>query len=110
MKKLPEGQEYLIVGIDRRDRISSSSLSSDQNNCINKKIDRNTRLDEYSIEEISGHSMWVGTAQDLLNFGASMPIIMQRGRLSKIDTVMRYLEHSNCQVRYYHQKLKKGGN
>jgi hypothetical protein len=27
-----------------------------------------------------------------------MPIIMQRGRWSKTDTVMRYLEHGNCQV------------
>ena len=27
--------------------------------------------------------------------GASMPIIMQRGRWSKTDTIMRYLEHSS---------------
>jgi putative transposase len=32
-------------------------------------------------------------AQDLLNSGASMPIIMQRGRWPKTDTVMRYVEH-----------------
>ncbi len=47
-------------------------------------------------EGISGHSMRVGAAQDLLNSGASMPIIIQRGRWSKTDTVMRYVEHSNC--------------
>jgi hypothetical protein len=34
--------------------------------------------------------MRVGAAQDLLNSGASMPIIMQRGRWSKTDTVMRF--------------------
>ena len=94
MKELPEGQENLIVGIDRGGRISRSSLNSGQVNRIYKRIARNAGLDELVIEGISGHSMRVGAAQDLLNSGASMPIIMQRGRWSKTDTVMRYLEHS----------------
>ena len=96
MKELPEGQEYLIVGIDRGGRISRSSLGSGQVNRIYKQIARNAGLNELVIEGISGHSMRVGAAQDLLNSGASMPIIMQRGRWSKTDTVMRYLEHSGC--------------
>ena len=96
MKELPEGQENLIVGIDRGGRISCSSLGSGQVNRIYKRIARNAGLDELVIEGISGHSMRVGAAQDLLNSGASMPIIMQRGRWSKTDTVMRYVEHSNC--------------
>jgi len=98
MKELPEGQEYLMVGIDRGGRISLSSLGSGQVNRIYKRIARDAGLDELSIEGISGHSLRVGAAQDLLNSGASMPIIMQRGRWSKTDTVMRYLEHGNCQV------------
>ena len=49
-------------------------------------------LNESEIKSISGHSMRVGAAQDLLNSGASMPMIMQRGRWSKTDTIMRYLE------------------
>ena len=93
MKELPEGQEHLMVGIDRGGRISCSSLNSGQINRIYKRIARNTGLDESVIEGISGHSMRVGAAQDLLNSGASMPIIMQRGRWSKTDTVMRYVEH-----------------
>lgn len=52
-------------------------------------------LGESKIEGISGHSMRVGAAQDLLNSGASMPIIMQRGRWSKTDTVMRYVKNGN---------------
>ena len=96
MKELPEGQEYLMVGIDRGGRISRSSLNSGQVNRIYKRIARNAGLDDLVIEGISGHSMRVGAAQDLLNSGASMPIIMQRGRWSKTDTVMRYLEHSGC--------------
>jgi integrase len=98
MKELPEGQEYLMVGIDRGGRILLSSLGSGQINRIYKRIARNAGLDESAIERISGHSMRVGAAQDLLNSGASMPIIMQRGRWSKTDTVMRYLEHGNCKL------------
>ena len=96
IKKLPEGQEYLMVGIDRGGRISPNCLGSGQVNRIYKRIARNAGLDELVVEGISGHSMRVGAAQDLLNSGASMPIIMQRGRWSKTDTVMRYLEHSGC--------------
>jgi site-specific recombinase XerD len=93
MKELPEGQTYLIVGIGRGERISYRSLGPGQVNRIYKRIARNAGLDEVIIKGISGHSMRVGAAQDLLNSGASMPIIMQRGRWSKTDTVMRYVEH-----------------
>ena len=96
MKELPEGQEYLMVGIGRGGRISRSSLNSGQVNRIYKRIARDAGLDKLVIEGISGHSMRVGAAQDLLNSGASMPIIMQRGRWTKTDTVMRYLEHNGC--------------
>ena len=96
INELPRGQEYLIVGIDRGGKISRNSLGSGQINRIYKKIARDAGLDELVIKGISGHSMRVGAAQDLLNSGASMPIIMQRGRWSKTDTVMRYLEHSGC--------------
>ena len=37
--------------------------------------------------------MRVGAAQDLVQLGNSMPIIMNRGRWTKIDTVMRYIEN-----------------
>jgi site-specific recombinase XerD len=98
MKELPEGQEYLMVGIGRGGRISRSSLNSGQVNRIYKRIARDAGLDKLVIEGISGHSMRVGAAQDLLNSGASMPIIMQRGRWSKTDTVMRYVEHIDFTV------------
>jgi integrase len=74
-------------------------LNSGQVNRIYKRIARNAGLDELVIKGISGHSMRVGAAQDLLNSGASMPIIMQRGRWSKTDTVMRYLEHGNHMIK-----------
>ena len=95
MKELPEGQEMLYCGLNRALDISPQ-IGAGQINRIYKKIAKKAGLDESAIEGISGHSMRVGAAQDLLNSGASMPIIMQRGRWSKTDTVMRYLEHSGC--------------
>jgi len=95
LKELPSGQEILFCGLNRSLDISPQ-IGAGQINRIYKKLARKAGLDEMVIKGISGHSMRVGAAQDLLNSGASMPIIMQRGRWSKTDTVMRYLEHSNC--------------
>jgi site-specific recombinase XerD len=92
MKRLPEDQEMLFCGLNRA-LDTSPQIGVGQINRIYKKIARKAGLDESEIQCISGHSMRVGAAQDLLNSGASMPIIMQRGRWSKTDTVMRYVEH-----------------
>ena len=94
VKKLPEGQEMLFCGLNRALDFSTN-IGAGQINRIYKRIARKSGLDESAIEDISGHSMRVGAAQDLLNSGASMPIIMQRGRWSKTDTVMRYVENAN---------------
>ena len=95
MKKLPKGQEKIFCGLNRALN-ASPQISMGQINRIYKKIARKAGLDESEIEGISGHSMRVGAAQDLLNSGASMPIIMQRARWSKSDTVMRYVQHCQC--------------
>jgi hypothetical protein len=51
---------------------------------------------DYSIiKNISGHSMRVGAAKDLMLSGVTLPIIMNKGRWSKMDTVMRYIEKVN---------------
>ena len=92
MKKLREGQEMLFCGLNRA-LDASPKIGVGQINRIYKKIARKAGLNESEIKSISGHSMRVGAAQDLLNSGASIPIIMQRGRWSKTDTVMRYVEH-----------------
>jgi site-specific recombinase XerD len=92
ISKLPEGQEMLFCGLNRS-LDESPKIGVGQINRIYKNIARKAGLDESEIRSISGHSMRVGAAQDLLNSGASMPMIMQRGRWSKTDTVMRYVEH-----------------
>ena len=59
---------------------------------IYKKLAKKSRVDSKIIKNISAHSTRVGAAQDLMLSGISMPIIMNRGRWSKIDTLMKYLE------------------
>lgn len=59
-----------------------------------KRIASKAHLSCDTIKSISGHSMRVGAAQDLLREGMSLPNIMNRGRWSKTDTVMRYVEQA----------------
>lgn len=95
VKELPENQEALFCGLNRSLDFSPN-VGAGQINRIYKQIARKAGLGKAEIKGISGHSIRVGAAQDLLISGASLPIIMQRGRWSKTDTVMRYLEHSSC--------------
>ena len=81
----------LFKGIKANGEIGES-LNSSHIGRIYKKIARLSMADQLIIKNISGHSMRVGGAQDLLLSGASLSVIMNRGRWSKTDTVMRYLE------------------
>lgn len=89
--KLKDG--FLFRGINNAIDITQE-LKSSQINRIYKRLAKDAKLPREIVEHISGHSMRVGAAQDLLNSGASMPMIMNKGRWSKIDTVMRYLDGS----------------
>ncbi len=90
--KLTEG--YLFRGINNAIDITED-LRSSQINRIYKRLARDAGLPKEIVNFISGHSMRVGAAQDLLKSGASMPFIMNKGRWSKTDTVMRYLENTS---------------
>lgn len=81
----------LFRGINSGQHIMQT-LGAGQINRIYKKIARVSEIDSVLAGKISGHSMRVGHAQDLVSSGASLPIIMSMGRWSKSDTVMRYVE------------------
>ena len=91
LQKANISEGHLFRGISRGNTLLQS-LGGGQINRIYKRLARRARLDPQIIEQISGHSMRVGAAQDLLTSGASMPMIMSRGRWSKTDTVMKYIE------------------
>jgi len=89
VSKIEDG--YLFRGISRNERLSNS-LTSGQICRIYKRLAKAAGFDDHFIRHVSGHSMRVGAAQDLLISGASLPVMMAKGRWSKPDTVMRYVE------------------
>ena len=89
---------FLIRRITKHGGILPRGISGGHINRIYKRLAAEAQLDADMVEHISGHSMRVGSAQDLMSSGASMPMLMNRGRWTKTDTVMRYVE--NVQVVY----------
>ena len=81
----------LFRGVDRSNTITAD-LTSGQICKIYKRLAREAEFGEEFVKHVSGHSMRVGAAQDLLLSGASLPMMMAKGRWSKPDTVMRYVE------------------
>ena len=94
IRLLNQTEGPLFRGVNRGQHITLK-LGSGQINRIYKRIARVSNIEKDLIGKISGHSMRVGHAQDLVVSGASLPIIMSMGRWSKTDTVMRYVEHIN---------------
>ena len=82
----------LFMGVNRAQKITDS-FGAPQINRIYKRLAVRANLARDLIEGISGHSLRVGHAQDMVNRGESLPMIMSKGRWSKTDTVMRYVEH-----------------
>lgn len=72
----------------------AQELNGSQINRIYKRLAKNAKLPREMLNQISRHSMRVSAAQDLLTSGATLPMIMKKGRWSKTDTVMRHLENS----------------
>ena len=93
--KLEDG--FIFRGINNAIDITQE-LKSSQINRIYKRLAKDAKLPKEIIDNISGHSIRVGAAQDLLRSGASMPTIMNKGRWSKTDMVMRYLEGANLNI------------
>ena len=55
---------------------------------------RRAGLTQDQIKGLSGHSLRVGSAQELARAGEAMPLIMTRGGWTKPDTVLRYIEQT----------------
>ena len=89
---------FLIRRMTKHGGILPKGISGGHINRIYKSLAAKAKLDPDMVEHISGHSMRVGPAQDLLNSGASLPMIMSRGRWTKTDTVMRYVENARVVI------------
>ena len=82
---------YILRGISPTGEIQDE-FSAGQIGRIFKRLAIQAGLSSEVIKTVSGHSMRVGGAQDLLVKGASFPQIMVKGGWIKTDTVMRYVE------------------
>jgi len=89
---------FLIRRITKHGGILPKGISGGHINRIYKRLAAEAGLGADMVEHISGHSMRVGSAQDLMNSGASMPMLMNRGRWTKTDTVMRYVENAQTMI------------
>lgn len=85
---------FLFRGIKNNGDISKG-INPGQINRIYKRLAAAVKMAPEQIKKISGHSIRVGAAQDLLSSGATLPTLMSRGRWSKPDTAMRYVEQAN---------------
>jgi site-specific recombinase XerD len=90
--KISSGKIFRAITVSGKIK---DSLNSSHVGRIYKKIAQLSMVDQSIIKSISGHSMRVGAAQDLMLSKASFPTIMNRGRWSKIVTVMRYIEFNS---------------
>ena len=82
---------YVFRGIRPNGEVTKS-LCESRVSRIYKSLAARANVERGVIQQISGHSMRVGAAQDQLVAGASLPQIMVKGGWSKPDTVMRYVE------------------
>ena len=87
--KINEGK--ILRGVKGKYKITES-LTGAQIGRIFKHLAKSAGIDKDTVKQISGHSIRVGAAQDLLKNGASLPQIMAKGGWTKVDTVMRYIE------------------
>jgi site-specific recombinase XerD len=90
--KLESGRIFRGV---KNNGLLTISLNKAQINKIYKKLAGKANVDKEIIKKISGHSTRVGAAQNLLNSGANLGMRLKKGRWTKIDTAMKYLENSN---------------
>jgi site-specific recombinase XerD len=81
----------ILRGIKGNKKITNG-LNGAQIGRIFKRLASTAGIDQETVAQISGHSIRVGAAQDLLLAGASLPQIMAKGGWTKVDTVMRYIE------------------
>jgi integrase len=91
--KISSGKIFRAITVSGKIK---DSLNSSHVGRIYKKIAAKSNVDSKIIKNISSHSMRVGAAQDLMLSKASLPLIMNRGRWTKSDTVMRYVESAEC--------------
>jgi integrase/recombinase XerD len=77
------------------ERVGSSGLHPHTVNRVIKSAAQAAGLDPAIVQNLSGHSMRVGAAQDLMADGVSLLAIMQAGGWKSMNVIGRYVEHAD---------------
>lgn len=84
---------YIFRSI-HHDKISANPLAPYSINRILKQAASRSNFNSRQVEVISGHSLRVGAAQDLMTRGADILSIMRAGGWKTMNVVARYVENS----------------
>ncbi len=92
----------------KNQKISSSRIHPSSVNRILKQVATSAKLDRNIINSLSGHSMRVGAAQDMMANGIQLMSIMAAGGWKTINVVARYVENTNINeiMKDFHQRLR----
>lgn len=82
----------------RGKKIGRDALHPYSVNRIIKSAAEAAELPRRMVEELSGHSMRVGAAQDMISAGLSVLPIMQAGGWKTMNVVGRYVEKANLEM------------
>ncbi len=93
--------EPLLRGV-RGDAIGVTSLDTSTIRRLIKRAARRAGIDTGVTSRLSGHSMRVGAAQDMMVAGFDSVAIMQSGGWKTPHVVLRYVE--NASTRQLHQR------
>ena len=94
--------------IDRWRKVWPRALGSNEVSNILKRLAERAGLED--AEKVSGHSLRVGMAQDLVEVGTGLPELMQAGRWKSPAMPARYAEKqlaSRGAVAKYHQRKRR---
>ena len=97
-RKKPEEVEAVFCAINHGVCMDRSICDRNVNEIIKKSVVKAERCARPSDLEVSGHSLRVGAAQDLLIKGYDLAAIMRAGGWSNAETVSRYLRFSQHNI------------
>ena len=97
MKQLPNNSEYLFRPVYKENILNRALCERSINEIIKKSVVK-TRGHRPREREVSGHSLRVGAAQDLMMMGHDLPAIMRAGGWNNIRVVSRYLQMSEHNI------------
>jgi site-specific recombinase XerD len=97
-RKKPKEIEAVFCAINHEKCLDRPICDRNVNEIIKKSVVKVKRFERPSDLDVSGHSLRVGAAQDLLIKGYDLAAIMRAGGWSTAETVSRYLRFSQHNI------------